>query len=484
MIFRKPLAALAAVSLIALAAPLPHHADAAYAASPPSPVAPALSDAQIAAIDAAVRDALAQSGVPSAQVAVAMGGKVVLARAWGNAADGMPARPDQPYQIASNSKQFLGALILKLRDQGKLSLDDHVSQYVEGVRGGDTITIRQLLSHTAGLRDYWPQDYSYSDMQKPVEPEEIVRRWATLPLDYAPGTRWQYSNTGFVVAGLIAEKAGGAPLWDQFERELFKPLGISPYKLDDTNKAGFPVGHHRFALGPVRPATPPAHGWLWAAGELSMTASELALWDIARMERKVLPPEDWAEQETPVALTDGSSTGYGLGVSTGIASNRRFINHGGESVGFLSQNTVYPDSNVAIVVLTNADFGSVTGRVTSAIADIVMPHDVAAEADEIARSDDARDTLEALIAGQWQPERFTAHGQGYFAKQVRADYQASLSTLGPITAFDALRPPRLRGGFVNRTYAVAFGETELRLVTYAEPGDKGKWEQFIIMPAH
>ena len=257
----------------------------------------ALTPAQEKAIDEAVTKALAHSGVPSAQVAIARGGQIVLARAWGKAGENMPARTDQPYQIASNSKQFLGALILKLRDQGKLALDDKVSKYLTGVSGGDEITIRQLLSHTSGLRDFWPQDYDFVDMRTPVKPEEIVQRWGTAPLDYKPGTRWQYSNTGYVVAGLIAEKAGGAPLWDQFERELFQPLGLHPLKLDDTNKPGFPQGYHRYALGPVVTATSPASGWLWAAGEISMTASDLARWDIARLHRTLLPATDWKSRK-------------------------------------------------------------------------------------------------------------------------------------------------------------------------------------------
>lgn len=442
-----------------------------------------LSPAQLSAIDNAVTKALAASGVPSAQIAIARHGRIVLAKAWGTAAKGMPATPEQRYQIASNSKQFLAALILKLRDEGKLSLDDHVSQYLNGVSGGDTITIRELLSHTAGLRDYWPQDYMFSDMTRPISPQGILQRWATAPLDYTPGTRWQYSNTGYVVAGLIAEKVGKAPLMQQLDDTFFKPLNMHPLNIDDTNKPGFAQGHHRYALGPVVAATPPAPGWLWAAGELSMTAADLARWDIARLHRAILPAHDWAEQEAPVILTDGTDTHYGLGVSSGVADGRRYINHGGESVGFLSQNTVYPDSDVAIVVLTNADFGSVTGALTSAIANIVMPHDAPPDNGQSARTQDAKAALQALITGSWNPTQFTQHAQFYFTPAVRKDYSQSLGALGPITRFEAMGKPRLRGGYVNRNFSIAFGDRTLSLITYAEPGDRGRWEQFIVMPA-
>ena len=114
-------------------------------------LAQSLTPQQNTAIDKAVHDALAANGTPSAEVAVVLDGKLVLSRAWGKAAESIPvARPDLPYQIASNSKQFLAALILMLQADGKLSLDDHVAKWLPAVSGGDRITIRQLLSHTRG----------------------------------------------------------------------------------------------------------------------------------------------------------------------------------------------------------------------------------------------------------------------------------------------------------------------------------------------
>ncbi|WP_423141984.1 serine hydrolase domain-containing protein [Parablastomonas sp. CN1-191] len=440
-----------------------------------------ITPAEHAAIDTAVRSALDKSGVPSAQIAIVRGGKPVLAQAWGTAAPGMPAAPGQPYQIASNSKQFLAALMLLLENDGKLSLDDHVNKWIRGVTGGERITIRQLLSHTSGLQDFWPQDYSFKAMEQPVSPEAIVSRWAARPLDYEPGTRWQYSNTGYVVAGLIAERAGGKPLWTQFEERLFRPLGIHPLKLDDTNGPGFPKGYHRFALGPVRVAQPAARGWLWAAGELSMTAADLAKWDMARIERKVLPASDWETMETPVRLADGSSGGYGLGVYNRVVDGRRVIDHGGESVGFLSQNSTWIDDKAAIVVLTNADFGGVTGELTTKIAQIVLPRASATVSGETDRVADARSALAALAAGRWNPARFTDNAQYYFTPQVRGDYRTSLAALGPLKTITA-RPPRLRGGFVNRNYILEYAKRKLVLVTYAEPGAAGRWEQFIVMP--
>ncbi len=454
--------------------------------------AAALSPAQESAIDTAVKKVLADTGIPSAEVAVVRDGQLVLARAWGKAGETLPAAtPEMPYQIASNSKQFLAALILMLRDDGKLRLDDPVAKYVPGITDGASITIRQLLAHTSGLQDFWPQDYLFPTMLTPARPADIVARWAHKPLDYAPGTRWQYSNTGYVVAGLVAEKAGGAPLWSQFQKRIFGPLGMKVLPLDETNAPGFAQGYHRNALGPVIVAQPPAKGWLWAAGELSMSAADLAKWDIARIDRTLLPAKDWAEQETPYALKDGTNASYGLGVGIGNANGRRQITHGGESVGFLSQNTVFPDSRAAIVVLTNGDFADAPGMITKALVDIVMPRDVpakiggagAGDIGEWPRTDDARAEFLALAHGQFAPERFTDNDKFYFNARTRADYASSLGPLGEPSVFEPAGPPRLRGGFVNRNFKVTAGTRKLMLVTYAEPGKNGRWEQFIVMPA-
>ena len=147
-----------------------------------------------------------------------------------------------------------------------------------------------------------------------------------------------------------------------------------------------------------------------------------------------------------------------------------------------SQNSVWVDDRLAIVVLTNGDFGGAQDGITARIADIVLPKASSSDPREAPRTDDARATLEALIAGRFDPARFTANAQYFFTPEALGDYAASLSALGPITGFEATRGPRLRGGFVNRTYRVSFGDKRLVLVTYAEPGEDGRWEQFMVMP--
>jgi CubicO group peptidase (beta-lactamase class C family) len=442
-----------------------------------------LAPADVARIDQLVTKTLADTGVPSAEIAIVRDGRLVLDKAYGKANEGLPARPDLPYQIASNSKQFTAMAILLLRDEGKLSLDDPVSKYVPGISEGDRITIRQLLSHTSGLQDFWPQDYMFADMTVPTTPQHIVDKWAKKPLDFQPGTRWQYSNTGYVVAGMIVEKVSGQSLLSFLDQRVFAPLGMHPLDQDQTNTPAYPAGYHRFALGPVRVAQPPARGWLYAAGELSMTAADLAKWDIARMNRSLIPERDWIEQEMPVLRADGRTNGYGLGVYNRYQRERHIIDHGGEAVGFLTQNSIYPDTKDAIIVFTNADFSGATDTLTSGIEKIVLDSPEPALTTESDRLADVRSVYDAIVSGRIDRSMFTPNLNYYFTPTTLADYRSSLAPLRAPASITINRAPRLRGGFVNRNYTIHYaGGKELTLVTYAEPGASGRWEQFMIMP--
>ncbi|MDR6147056.1 D-alanyl-D-alanine carboxypeptidase [Sphingomonas sp. SORGH_AS870] len=458
---------------------------AAVALLAPAPLAAqALTPAETQKIDALVTRTLADTGVPSASIAVVRGGKIVLAKAYGKQFEGQrgPADPALPYQIASVSKQFTATAIQLLADEGKLSLNDTVSKYIPGISGGDTITIRQLLSHTSGLRDYWPQDYSFKAMATPTTPQGIVDRWAKAPLDFAPGTQWQYSNTGYVVAGLIVEKVSGQPLLDFLQARVFRPLGIRAVDQDKAVGPGFPQGYLRHALGPVRVETPAAPGWLYAAGELSMAPRDLAKWDVARMNRTLLPAKDWAEQETPVKLADGSNTNYGLGVAVGTADGRRVVEHSGEAVGFLTENIVYPDDKAAVVVAVNAWFADAQGRIAKGISDIVLPAPKA-DAEDAAALDRIRRVYAQLQAGRLDRSLLTEDAAYYFTPATIADYRSSLSPLGAPKTIEQTGKTRLRGGFVNRSYRVTYPNRTLRISTYAEPGATGKIEQFLVSPA-
>ena len=177
-------------------------------------------------IDKLAADVLAKTGVPSASLAIVKNGQVVYVKAYGEARieSKTPATPDMRYSIGSISKQFTATAILLLQEQGKLSLDDKVSKFVPNLTRANEVTIRQLLSHTSGYQDYWPQDYVMPMMLKPVTAEQILDGWARKPLDFDPGTKWQYSNTNYVIAGVIIEKASGMPMLQFLREKVFNRL--------------------------------------------------------------------------------------------------------------------------------------------------------------------------------------------------------------------------------------------------------------------
>ena len=329
---RRPFRVLFCVSLISVM----------VAAQPQAALSPDLQT-QIATI---AREALASTGVPSASIAIVQDGKISYLQAYGQARidPPTPARSDMRYSIGSISKQFTAAAILLLAEQGKLSLDDPVSRFVPDLTRGRETTIRQILSHTSGYQDFWPQDYVPPFMLQPITADKILDLWARKPLDFDPGTQWQYSNTNFVIAGLIVEKASGMPLLDFLSKYIFAPLNMRSVMNIDQNRLTEtdPIGYLRYALGPPRVAPKEGKGWLFAAGELAMPAEDLAKWDISIINQTVLRPASYREMETEVVLKNGLGTRYGLGVSVRQESGRRAIEHGGEVSGFTAHNMVFP----------------------------------------------------------------------------------------------------------------------------------------------
>src|SRR5271157_1239153 len=327
-------------------------------------------------IDDIARQILATTGVPSSSLAVVKDGEIAYLQAYGNARldPPTPARPEMRYSIGSISKQFTAAAILMLAEEGELSLDDPVSKYISGLTRGNEVTIRELLSHTSGYQDYWPQDYVMPMMLKPVTPGEILDRWARIPLDFNPATKWQYSNTNNAIARVIVEKASGMPLWTFLGKRVFTPLGMK--SIADTNEKALPQtdpgGYFRYALGPLHPAPKEGKGWMFAAGELAMTPDDLARWDISMIQRTLLKPASYKEMETVVLLKNGAPTRYGLGIEVSMVDGHRMLEHSGEVSGFTAENIVLPDDKIAIVVLTNQDAAEAAPEIGNEIRTVLL----------------------------------------------------------------------------------------------------------------
>ena len=443
-----------------------------------APASAKLSPEIAAQIDQAVRRVLEETGVPSASVAVVHDGALALTKAYGRARLDPPiaSAPAMRYPIGSISKQFTAAALVMLAADGRLSLDDKLAKFFpELTRAGD-ITVRQLLSHTAGIRDYWPQDYVPATMLAPITTDALMKGWAGQPLDFEPGTKWQYSNTGYVIAGAIAEKVSGKSLLTLLNERIFVPLGmhsvldIDQGRLTDADATGY----RRFALAPPRLAPKEGKGWLFAAGELAMTAEDLARWDLALIDGRVPGPDVVGELATETLLTSGVGTGYGLGVGLALEGDHRVLSHGGEVSGFTAMNRVYPDDRAAIVVLTNQDAAEAAGAIAREIADLIFINASPADAGALAR---VSGILEGLRHGTINRSLLTPNAIDYFSAEALADMKSSLARLGPPKQVTQLRQS-LRGGLTTRVYRAVCKRQTLEIVTRSTPD--GKFEQFTV----
>jgi CubicO group peptidase (beta-lactamase class C family) len=429
-------------------------------------------------IDKLAANSLAKSGVPSASVAVVKDGQVVYLKAYGDARlePRTAATPEMRYSIGSISKQFTAAAVLLLQEQGKLSLDDKVSKFIPELTRANEVTIRELLSHTSGYQDYWPQDYVMPMMLQPVTAQKIMAGWARKPLDFEPGSKWQYSNTNYVIAGVIIEKASGKSLLEFMQEKIFTPLGMKSVASMDVTKATVsdPVGYLRYALGPLRVAPKEGKGWLFAAGELAMTAEDLAKWDIAIMDQKVLRPASYRQLEREVQLSNGMGTRYGLGVSLAMEGGHRAVSHGGEVSGFTAENVVFPDERVAVVALTNQDAVSASGDIAHGIVPLLFEKSDPATPQKL---EQAKKIFEGLQHGTIDRSLFTDNANSYFSEMALKDFASGLAPLGPPQSFVQTRQG-LRGGMTLRVYQIKFANKTLRAWTYEMPD--GKLEQYQI----
>ena len=435
-------------------------------------------------IDQVANLALQQTGVPSASLAVVQNGQIVYTKGYGKARLDPPeaAEPSMRYSIGSVSKQFTAAAILLLEQQGKLSLDDKVAKYLPDLTRASEVTIRMLLSHTSGYQDYWPEDYLMPPMYEPTTSQHIIETWGKKPLDFDPGTKWQYSNTNFVIAGRIVEMVSEEPVMQFLEEHIFRPLGMKEVWNSDLKKLGETdaEGYTRYALGPLRPAPKEGAGWMFAAGELAMPAYDLAQWDISLMDRSLLSEKSYGEMFTAVKLKDGSDSHYSLGLSVRDTGGHLLLEHSGEVMGFTSENYVYPNDKVAIAVLTNQDAARAAGVIARGLAPLLLG---ATHEGPNAAEAQALELFKHFQQGKIDRSLFTPWCNAYFSQQALEDFQSSLAPLGEPTSVKQIGE-ELRGGMTFRIFRVEFpnGGKPLIITTYTEPD--GKLEQFLVLPGN
>jgi D-alanyl-D-alanine carboxypeptidase len=422
-------------------------------------------------IDATVGEWLTGSGAPSVSIAIVRQGKLQYAKGYGLARlnPAVSATTATRYAIDSVSKQFTAAAILLLAEQGKLSLSDPLSRWFPDLGEPASVTLRQLLTHTSGIRDYWPQDFLPPEMQHAATTAAIVEEWGKRPLDFAPGTDWQYSNTGYLLAGEVVRRVSGDSLYEFLRRHIFLPLhmtGAAQYLAPAADADAAP--YTRYGLGATRPAPPEGAGWLVGAASLAMSPSDLAAWDLSLIDRSLLRKESYVQAFDPVTLQDGTTRDYGLGLVVEQVQGRQRIGHSGSGSGFRSDNRIWPEDGTAIVVLTNSDWAS-PSELLARLAFLVLP-----PTPSEAR---ARAVFEGLRSGTVDRDLFTASGNSYLKAAVLADLKSSLGPLGPARLIE-LEKESQRGGMITREWKILCNRARLQVIERGYP--RGKLEQFMV----
>ena len=432
-----------------------------------SPAEPSLA----AAADAVANEWLASTGAPSASIAMVVHGKLAYAQAYGQAVatPSHPATPATRYDLDSVSKEFTATAILMLAEQGKLSLDDPLRKWFPNLGAAAAVTLRQVLSHTGGLRDFWPQDFVTPEMTRPTTTQGIIDEWVQRPLDFEPGTEWQYSNTGFVMAAAVVQRVSGEELFAFLQHHVFTPLGLGPVR--EVTQAASPddaAGYTRYGLGPVHEAPKEGAGWLQGSAFLVMSPSEVARWDLSLLHGSLLRPASYQAQFTPMVLKNGNPTSYGLGLDIEQVNGRLRIGHAGGGSGFLAENRFWPKEDAAIVVLTNNDWAS-PSDLADRLAFLVLAPTPAEQR--------VRSVFEGFQQGTLDRNVFTDIGNAYLTDAVLADLHSSLAPLGPIRLLELQHESR-RGGLINRRWKILCANTRLEVIERGVPG--GKLEQFFI----
>jgi len=368
----------------------------------PAPRSPVSHPRELAAaIDELAADEVRRTPAAGLAVAVVWHGETVVAKGYGLAdvEHGTPVTADTVFRIGSITKQFTAAAILSLAAAHQLALDDDLTRYLPDYPShGKRITLRNLLTHTSGIRDYehgLPWFHDHMAEQRPGA--ELVAQFAAAPLDFEPGTRWSYSNSGYYLLGLIIERVSGQPYADYVRDHVIAASGATgirycPDEQDYPNAArGYELGDRaRTAARPIKMV------YAYAAGALCATAPGVVAWSRALSHGRVVDAAAWRAMTAPVTLGDGSQFGYGLGLFVSELGGHRALVHGGGINGFVATLAYYPDDELYVAVLVDTE-GGFADELGEAIARRVLAIPRPAERDLAVSASEA-----AELVGRYQ----------------------------------------------------------------------------------
>ena len=399
--------------------------------------AAAAAPAQADAIDDYVRAEMERQHIPGVALAIVNGDGTVRVAGYGeaNVEHHVPVKPETIFQSGSVGKQFTAAAVQLLAAEGKLTLDDPLSRWFAPVPAAwERITVRHLLTHTSGIPEYTEGEGAASvDFRRDYSEDELVEIAKRAALDFEPGSRWSYSNTGYLLLGALIRRASGEFYGDYLARRVFGPLGMTTARvISEEDIVPNRAAGYRSVDGALK-----NQEWVapsintTADGALYLTALDMVRWDRGLRDASVLSREQLAAAWTPMTLSNGERTSYGFGWSIGEQRGSRLVEHGGSWQGFKSQISRYVDRGLTVIVLANhADADP--GRIALAVAGLAdpalaLPDPAQARADPRPRRTNA--VLDALVA--WSDGRGSQAMTGAFAadsdRSPRATYYRKLA---------------------------------------------------------
>ena len=297
---------------------------------------------------------------PGAIMILAKDGKPVMRKAYGmsNIELNVALNTDQKMGIGSISKQFTAIAILLLQQENKLSVKDDIRKYLPQYNTwGKTITIEQILSHTSGIPSYTELPGFDTLADKKVSNSRLIKFFESAPLIFEPGSNWSYSNSGFVLAGIIVEKITGMPFNDFVDKRILRQLNMTNSSFGTSNYAL----HNKTAeyagntpKGKIK--MEPQYDWYWAygAGQIVSTVDDMLKWDEALYNKNFISPEILQQAHTTYQLTNGNPANYGLGWGVAPMGNKMIVQHGGAIGGYRAQGFRIPDDHIYFLVMSNS----------------------------------------------------------------------------------------------------------------------------------
>lgn len=452
-------------------------------AAPPSevvPVRPVLASLSPADLDAFVARTVEEQRAIGVTVGVMQNGEVIFNKGYGlaNVASKTPVTTETLFAIGSVTKQFTCAVALQLEEEGRLSFAERVSRYRSDVGHAGEITLRDLGNHVSGYRDYYPLDYVHREMATDWPSEKVIQTFAARPLDFPPGSRYSYSNTGYLLLGHIAEIVARQPFADLLNERILTPLNLSHTRYEPARGGpGMAEGYTPIGLGPAEPSVPEGKGWIGAAGGLWSTPADLLAWDLALMDGKVLKPESWKTMTTPRALTDGRTSAYGCGQSIRDRGPVLVLTHGGGVSGLGARNAFIPALRSGVVVMANSDWAAgVLDAIQEAVLARLMPSADAPTVDGPPARDVALDMLRQIRAGAVDRGQLSEEYSAFLTPERLAVMSKSLIEAGEVSRVEP-GPVSERGGLEVSTVRMLVGTTPIRTLMYRAPN--GAIEEFL-----